>query len=255
MWKWGLKMRKESGSGGRRRQRVEKKYIFWYFIMCGLMVPSWKDHHCRPIALRDENWVLMNVITRAESERCCDGEQLTSSVDARWPYSSIILPLPQNLIQNLFLFFTKIHFGVVGPVGRCMFLWWCLIVWWRMIMKKIMKKFSSLCAILALFLWRITWSGPWGMKNVAHWHLVLLCLSSVMPRLRHEGSIWKNLLDENHWMVLTKMHYINKQNKLQPTTYNGLGPFFRMLLLLRLWWWWWKRELNSSKNCEAVVVW
>lgn len=130
--------------------RKWRKIYFCYFIMCGLVMPPWKNHHRRPIALRDENWVLMNVVTGAESERCCDGEQLTGSVDARWPYPSIVLPLAQNLIQNLFLFLTKIHFSVVGPVGWCV-LWWCLIVWWRMIMKKIMKKFSSLCVILALF--------------------------------------------------------------------------------------------------------
>lgn len=98
------------------------------------------------------------------------------------------------------------------------------------------------------------WSGPWGMKNVALTSCASLFVFRHAPPQTHEGSQWKGLLDETHWMVLTKMHYINKQNKLQPTTYNGPGPFFRMLLLRRLWWWWWKRELNSLKNCEAVVV-
>jgi hypothetical protein len=36
--------------------------------------------------------------------------------------------------------------------------------------------------------------------------------------------------DRSHCKVLTAMHYINKQNKLQPTTCNGLGPFFSVAL-------------------------
>ena len=33
-------------------------------------------------------------------------------------------------------------------------------------------------------------------------------------------------------MILTMMHYINKQSKLYPTTSNDLGTFFSCLLLV-----------------------
>lgn len=46
-----------------------------------------------------------------------DDGQLTSSVDARRPNPGVILSLAENLIQNLLLFLTEIHFSVVGPSG------------------------------------------------------------------------------------------------------------------------------------------
>jgi hypothetical protein len=90
-----------------------------------------------------------------------------------------------------------------------------------MIMKKIMKKFSSFYFHFTAFNVLIE------SYSERAWGHIDRMLRSVVSRLNKTKKKHKRIMLMIHWMVLTKMHCINKQNKLKPITYNGPGPFFR----------------------------
>ena len=53
-----------------------------------------------------------------EGERSSD-DKLTSSVDARRSNSGVIFSRAEDLVENLFLLFAKVHSSVVRPSSCC----------------------------------------------------------------------------------------------------------------------------------------
>lgn len=80
------------------------------------------------------------LLLEQKRERFNDEGQLTSAIDARRSNSGIVLSLAENLIQNLLLFLSKVHFSCVGSA-------WVVHTYERLVVGDVfMMMFNSLVA-------------------------------------------------------------------------------------------------------------